>query len=192
MRSVLTALRKNVTSLAALAVLIAAFALILRGMGRIWTCTCGIGLWTSDTVGTKTSQLFADPYSSSHLLHGIIFFGFLHLFREKLSLRLRFFLAVLIEMGWEILENSPIIINRYRSVTAAYDYLGDSILNSVGDVLFCALGFWLAWKLPWKVSLVIIFLVELVMLFTVRDNLTLNVLMLITPIPAIKAWQMGA
>ena len=173
------------------AVILAVTLFILKAMGRIVVGAGGFALWTPDTVGTRTSQLFADPYTSSHLLHGILFFGFLWFVARRLPLGIRALLALLIEAGWEILENSPIIINRYRSATAAYDYTGDSIFNSTGDILFCMLGFWLAWKLPVRWSLALIVLVEVGMLLWVRDNLTLNILMLIYPLNAIKAWQMG-
>lgn len=181
------------------AALLGALALILHTMGRIPFCTCGLHLWTADPWSSASSQNFADPYSSSHMLHGMIFYGFLLFIGSFLSrrgvtwltLRIRFFLAIIIEMAWEILENSPLIIERYRSATASLGYTGDSILNSTGDVLFMMLGFWIALRLPWKWTLALGIAVELVMLWLYRDNLTLNVLMLVAPINAIKSWQMG-
>lgn len=160
-------------------------------MGRIPFCTCGVGLWTVSAWSSATSQNFGDPYSFSHILHGFIFFGALWFFRKWIALEWRFIIALLIEVGWEILENSPIIINRYREATASLDYFGDSIWNSFGDVVFCMLGFWLAWKLPWKVTVGLTIIIELIMLYTIRDNLTLNVLMLLYPVAAIKEWQVA-
>lgn len=169
-------------------VLIALQVLILRLMGRIWMCACGFGLWTSSAWSSETSQHLADPYSLSHLLHGIIFYWALSFFR-KLNLGTRLVIALLLEIGWEILENTPFIIDRYRAATASLDYTGDSILNSVGDVAFMLLGFWLALRLPWKWTLAIVILIELLMLVMFRDNLTLNVLMLLWPVTSIREWQ---
>ncbi len=165
-------------------------ALLLHFMGRIAWCACGIGLWTSSAWSSATSQLFADPYSASHVLHGIIFYLALWYLLRRLPLHWRLIIALLIEVGWEILENSPIIINRYRAATASLDYFGDSILNSVGDSIFMLFGFWLAYKLPWRVTLVLSIAIELIMLALYRDNLTLNVLMLLYPFQAVKQWQM--
>lgn len=169
--------------------LIVLHGIILSLMGRIAWCECGLGLWTSDAWGSDTSQHFADPYSTSHVLHGIIFYLILRYAVPKLSQGWRLIIAIIVEIGWEILENSPIIINRYREATAALGYTGDSILNSVGDVLCVLLGFYIAYKLPWKWTLVITIIIELIMLYLFRDNLTLNVVMLVYPIEAIKEWQ---
>jgi hypothetical protein len=178
-------------SSAVLGVVIALFIVTLRFMGRTFLSSAGFGLWTSAANASVTSQFLADPYSSSHLLHGFIFFGLLWFFRKQIGLEWRFLIAGLIEMGWELLENSPLIINRYREATSALGYTGDSILNSCGDLIFCLFGFWLASKFPWKVTLAIALVVEIVMLLLYRDNLTLNVLMLIWPIQAIKTWQLS-
>ncbi len=159
-------------------------------IGRIPFCACGVGLWTSSAWSTETSQLFADPYSASHLLHGVLFFGALWFLRKKISLHWCFVIALLLETGWEILENSPLIIDRYRAATASLDYYGDSIFNSVGDVLFALLGFWIAYRLPWEWTLALVVVIELFMLWMFRDNLTLNVLMLIYPVQGIREWQM--
>jgi hypothetical protein len=171
-------------------VVLAVFILIEHAMGRVPWCACGLGIWTSNAWGGDTSQHLADPYTSSHVLHGIIFYWALYFLAPKLLVRYRLIIALLLEVGWEILENSPIIIDRYRAATASLDYLGDSILNSTGDVLFALAGFWLAYRLPWKLILALSIAVELIMLLLYRDNLTLNVLMLIYPIDAIKEWQM--
>jgi hypothetical protein len=173
-----------------LATILAVFAAVLHLMGRVPWCTCGFGLWTSGVWGIDTSQNLADPYSTSHILHGIIFYLALWYFTPRIPVRYRLILAVLLEIAWEILENSPFIINRYRTITASLNYYGDSILNSTGDVLCAILGFWLSYKLPWKVTLAISIAIEIIMLILYRDNLTLNVLMLLYPVEAIKNWQM--
>ncbi len=173
-------------------IILAVFAFILHSMGRIPICECGFGLWTVEAWSTSTSQNFGDPYSFSHVLHGIIFYGLLWIFARRLPVRYRLIIAVLIEVAWEIFENTPFIINRYRAATASLDYFGDSILNSVGDVIFTMIGFWLAFRLPWKWTLAIVIAIELIMLYLIRDNLTLNILMLIAPIEAIRQWQMGS
>lgn len=131
----------------------------------------------------------ADAYSFSHIIHGMLFYGFLWLAGRRLPVNVRFLVALLFEAGWELLENSPFIINRYREATISLGYVGDSVLNSVSDVGMMAIGFLVA-RLA-RVGLVVVLIValELGCLAWVRDNLTLNVLMLIRPVPAIKAWQ---
>ncbi len=165
------------------------FIAALALMGRIAWCTCGFGLWTMHAWASDTSQLFLDPYSFSHILHGVFFYALLLLVFRKVPLHQRLLLAVFMEFGWEILENSPLIINRYRTATAALDYTGDSILNSVGDVCSVILGFWFTARFSWKWTVALVIVIELVMLYFIRDNLTLNVLMLLYPIDAIRDWQ---
>ena len=167
------------------------FAVILRWMGRLWICDCGIGLYTFDAAGAETSQHLLDPYSLSHILHGVIFFWFLDAWAHRISWPTRLLLAIGIEMGWEVFENTPMVIDRYRSETAARGYTGDSILNSFGDVLSCAFGFWLTHKKGLGFGVALFLFIEFIMLVLYRDNLTLNVLMLLFPIDAIRVWQMG-
>jgi len=149
------------------------------------------GWWEGNIWSSENSQRFADPYSFSHLTHGILFFVFLWWVARRAPVQYRFLLAVLVEAGWEILENSPIIIDRYRHATIASGYVGDSVLNSQSDILMMCLGFWFASRMPVRVSIVAILLMEIGCAVFVRDNLTLNVIMLIHPIAAIKAWQMA-
>ncbi len=170
---------------------LAIFSVILHFMGQPVWCVCGLKLWTLDAWGSESSQNFIDPYTMSHILHGILLLAVLSVIARRVSLRGKLFISFMIEIGWELLENSPLIINRYRQVTASLGYTGDSILNSVSDVIFMLFGFWLAARLPWKWTLTILVLTELLMLFVYRDNLTLNVLMLVYPLDAIKAWQMA-
>ncbi len=162
----------------------------LRWQGRIWHCAQGdFQLFSFDANSPHNSQHFLDAYAFSHVLHGVLFFGALWFTRGKLSLPWRFFLACAIEWAWECLENSPIIIDRYRAVTVSLGYEGDSIVNSFGDMLSCALGFFIArWLGLWK-SIAFFFVVEFALLFWIRDNLTLNVLMLTFPIDAVRTWQ---
>jgi hypothetical protein len=164
----------------------------LRWQGRIWYCAQGdIQLFSFNVNSPHNSQHLFDAYAFSHVLHGVIFFGALWFTRKKLSLPWRFFLACAIEWAWECLENSPIIINRYRAVTVSLGYEGDSIVNSFGDIVSCALGFSIArWLGLWK-SIALFVLVELALLLWIRDNLTLNVLMLTYPIEAVRKWQAG-
>ncbi len=183
--------RSKFLDIAAVTVIIAVTAIILHWMGRVWMDPTGFGLWTISAWSTETSQNFGDPYTFSHILHGIIFFAVLWLFRNKLSLRTRFYIALIIEVAWEILENSPIIIERYRANTASLDYFGDSILNATGDLLAQMFGFWMAYKLSWKWTLAFVVAVELILLYLIRDNLTLNIIMLLVPIDSLREWQMG-
>jgi hypothetical protein len=167
-------------------------AAIELAMGRTWFGPDGrFGLWSGDIWSASNSQRVADPYSFSHVCHGILFYALPHLTARRLPAPQRLVLALLLEAAWEILENSPIIINRYRAATVAAGYEGDSVLNSLSDLLMMSLGFLLAWKVkPWQ-SVVALLVMELGCLFWVRDNLTLNVIMLICPIEAIKAWQIA-
>lgn len=172
------------------AVLLALLASVLTLMGRVPWCACGIGLWSGDTASASNSQHLLDAYSFSHVLHGIIFYWVLSLVLKKYPLWMRLVFALSLEFFWEVLENTPMIIERYRD-TAAENYLGDSVLNSTGDMLSVIVGFWLTARLHWKVILAVVVLIELIMLLLIRDNLTLNVIMLFYPFTAIREWQMA-
>ena len=165
-------------------------ALILLSLGRPAICTCGtIELW--GRVGPEQSQMLADWYSPSHIVHGFLFYALLHLVVPRWPVERRFLGALMVEAAWEIFENTPLIIDRYREATIALGYTGDSILNSVSDVAMMALGFWAARRLPVWASVVVVVLLELVALVAIRDNLTLNVLMLVAPSDAVRQWQAG-
>ena len=167
-------------------------AAIEYAMGRLAFFKCGvISLWSGDIWSDQNSQQLADPYSFTHVIHGVLYYALLWLlFGRRLTISTRLPLAVLIEAGWEILENSPIIIDRYRTVTISLGYYGDSIFNSLGDIVFMAAGFLLAWRLPVRVTVIGTIVTELILLWWIRDNLTLNIIMLIHPVEAIKNWQM--
>jgi hypothetical protein len=172
------------------AVLAVTFA-IMWAMGRPPICTCGtIELWGE--VGPKQSQMLADWYSPSHIVHGFIFYALLAWLWPRAPIDRRFLAALLVETAWEIAENSPMIIDRYREATIALGYSGDSILNSMSDILMCAIGFLAARRLPLWASVLVVLVLELVPLIVIRDNLTLNVWMLLAPNDAIRAWQAGA
>lgn len=174
----------------AIAVLCVAFWLVLWLMGRHVVSDSGFGVW-SGAWTPHTSQWIADPYTFSHLLHGVFFYWLLVPWRARLTLENRFLIAAGVEACWEVLENSPIIIDRYRAATASLDYYGDSILNSTCDLAAAMAGFWVAWKLGWKWTLALIVAIELASLWLVRDNLALNILMLFHPLESIKQWQLA-
>ena len=181
------------TRAAAAAVLIvAAAAALLFLMGRPAICTCGeIDLWVSEVNSSRTSQMLADWYSPSHIVHGFLFYAAIWLVVRKWPVERSFLAALTIEAAWEIVENTPMIINRYREATAALGYTGDSVLNSVSDIAMMGLGFFFARRLPLWVSIAVVLVLELVPLLVIRDNLTLNVWMLLAPNEAIRAWQSG-
>jgi hypothetical protein len=159
-------------------------------MGRVAICTCGyVKLFEPAVNSSGNSQHIADWYTPSHLIHGFLFFGLTHLILRAKPVSLRLFVAVLIESGWEILENSPLIIDRYRATTISLAYVGDSILNSTMDTLFMVVGFVFAWRAPVWLTVAIAVAFELFTGWLIRDNLTLNVMMLIWPLKAIKMWQ---
>ena len=164
---------------------------ILRLEGRIWWCACGHwNLWDGDIWSAHNSQHWLDPYSFTHVLHGVLLCGVLAWLAPRWPAAWRLALAVVLEAGWEVLENSAFIIQRYREATIGQGYIGDSIANSLADVMCCAFGFLLARRLGLKASVVLFVVVEVALALAVRDNLSLNVLMLIHPIDAVKAWQM--
>ncbi len=181
-----------------LALLLAVTVFTLYQMGRVWWCVGGEGyagseafLWASDVWSMHNSQHLVDAYSFSHLLHGLVFAWVFYWIKplRKQAFTWRLSAAVLLEAGWEIFENTPLVINRYREATMALGYSGDSIGNSLGDIACCILGFLIATGVRWYWSLSLFIATELVMLFVIRDNLTLNVIMLIYPIEAIQQWQ---
>jgi len=174
----------------ALAIFLAAAAILLL-MGRNPLCTCGrIDLW--GPVGPTQSQIFADWYSFSHIVHGFLFYALLIWAAPSWPVGWRFAAAMAIEAAWEVLENTPMIIDRYREATAALGYEGDSILNSLTDIAMMAVGFLLARKISVWASVAVVLALELVPLFIIRDNLTLNVWMLLLPTEWLKDWQSGA
>ena len=166
--------------------------LILHLMGRPYWCACGqLGLWIGDTLSAHNSQHLFDPYSFTHILHGFAFCALFSWLQPATPWQWRWSLVLLFESLWEILENSPLIISRYRSATAAFGYLGDTIANSCGDLLCCSLGFFIARALGFHRALAVFIATELILLWWMRDNLTLNLVMLIYPIESLKAWQLG-
>jgi hypothetical protein len=167
-------------------------AIQLHNQGRLWWCTCGHFLvWNGDAWGSETSQHLFDPYTFTHIAHGLAFCGLLLLTVPRLRLAWRFWLAVLIESAWEVLENTNFVIQRYREATAALGYMGDSVINSLGDVVACGLGFWLAHKLGWRRSIITFVVIEIVLLISIRDSLILNIIMLLYPSEALRTWQAG-
>ena len=173
--------------------LMLAAAAILLAMGRSPICACGrVTLWVSSSTSPETSQMLADWYSASHIVHGLLFYAALWLVARRWPVERRFLVALAVEASWEIAENSPWIIDRYRSATTAIGYTGDSVLNSVSDIMMMGLGFLLARRLPLWAALLMVVVLELVPLAIIRDNLTLNVIMLLHPVDAIRTWQAGA
>jgi Protein of unknown function (DUF2585) len=192
----LTSLMPHRRALIASALIWLYTAFILFSMRRPPICDCGtVKFWHGVVQSAENSQHLADWYTFSHIIHGLIFYALAYLFWRKWSLfdgapaRWALPIAVAMEASWELLENSPLIIDRYRAVTVSFGYSGDSIVNSMADIGWMCAGFWLASRLPWKASLALALAFELFTLATIRDNLTLNVVMLVWPLEAIRDWQ---
>lgn len=174
------------------AAIVALAAFWLWHVGRVPICTCGyVKLWHGQTMSSENSQHLMDWYTPSHLMHGLLFYGLLHLVARRLSFAWRLALATIIESAWEILENSEAVIERYRSVTISLDYYGDSVINSVADIAAMIAGFFLARVIPVWASAAIILFFEALTTWLIRDGLALNILMLLWPLDAVKAWQAG-
>lgn len=170
----------------------AVMVVVLRLMGRSWWCRCGqLAPWSGQIWSEHNSQHLVDPYVFTHMLHGVVFFAVLRLVLGADRLFPKFAVALVIEAAWEIAENTPMVIDRYRESTVSLGYQGDSIVNSMGDLWACALGFWFATRVSWKVSLATFVAVELALLLAIRDSLVVNVIMLVWPIEAIKQWQLA-
>lgn len=177
---------------AATILVFAAAAAIELSMGRHSICTCGtIDLWVGARDSPKTSQMLADWYSLSHIVHGLLFYALLRLLFRRWPVGRRFLVALAIEAAWEVTENTPMVIDRYRETTAALGYSGDSIINSMSDIIMMCAGFFLARRLPVRASILLLIALEIVPLLVIRDNLTLNIWNLIAPNPAVAAWQAG-
>ena len=182
---------------ATFAIVVSAGAILLA-MGRVPICTCGtVKLWHGVVQSAENSQQLTDWYSLSHFIHGLIMYFVAWLLWRKWRLlggrpaRFALPIAVLVEAAWEISENTPMVIDRYRAVTVSFGYTGDSVLNSMGDIGCMILGFLVASRLPWWLSLGLAIAFELLTLYVIHDNLTLNVIMLFWPIEAIRQWQGG-
>src|SRR3954468_23527321 len=170
--------------------ILAAATVILLAIGRNPVCTCGtVDLWVGTRDSPKTSQMLADWYSLSHVVHGLLFYAGLWLIARRWPVERRFLLALLIEASWEVIENTPVIIDRYRATTAALGYTGDSVINSLSDIAMMALGFLAARTLPPWAGVALLVVLELVPLFVIRDNLALNIWTLLAPNAAVQAWQ---
>jgi hypothetical protein len=171
--------------------LVPLMALALWAEGRLFSCACGeFAIWVGDTCSSQNSQQLFDPYSLTHILHGVLLFWLAALVFKNLTPSWQLALAAILEALWEVLENTNFIIDRYRAQTAALGYTGDTVVNSIGD-LFCAIvGFLIARRLGWRWALVVFLLFEVVLFFWIRDSLLLQILMLIYPVNALKLWQM--
>ncbi len=175
----------------ATALVLLVLIVLLRAEGRRFLCACGqLAVWVGDWCSSNTSQQLLDPYSFTHVLHGFLFFWLIALLFRRMPRGWQFLLAMLLESAWEVFENTPFVINKYRTETAALGYTGDTIVNSLGDLACALLGFVIARQLGVRRSLIVFVLIEAILIFWIHDSLLLQILMLVRPIEAIKMWQM--
>ena len=174
----------------AIVVVLVGTTYLLRNQGRLWRCSCDyLLLWAGDTWSSDNSQHLLDPYSFTHVLHGFMLWGLLALIAPRLSPVWQLWVAVSIEALWEVVENSEFVIQRYREETAALGYHGDTIVNSLADIFLCGIGFVVARYLGFRRTFALFVVTEVALAIWIRDNLSLNILMLVYPIDAIKEWQ---
>jgi hypothetical protein len=184
-------LGRRLWPLLSIVALFAAAAALLRLEGRLWICSCGnVLIWVGQACSSNTSQHLFDPYSFTHVLHGFLFFWLIAWLVPRLHASRQLILAVALEAAWEVLENTNFVIERYRTATAAIGYNGDTIVNSIGDIVCCIVGFMIARRLGFRRSLIAFLALEVVLTIWIRDSLLLEILMLLVPIDAIKTWQM--
>jgi hypothetical protein len=184
--------RPGIIRIALIALLVAiAMAFVLRFEGRLLICSCNrILIWVGEICSSNNSQQLLDPYSFTHILHGFLLFWIITLLFRRMGPEWQISLALVCEAGWEVFENTPYVIDRYRTETAALGYQGDTVLNSLGDLMCAFIGILIARQLGFRRSVIVFLILEIILIYTIHDSLLLEILMLVRPIAAIKQWQL--
>lgn len=174
-----------------ISVVVTATLLWLAGHDAVWWSSSYPAIWSSEVWSRSNSQHPLDPYTLTHTMFGILCFWTFSLIAKGSPLSRRFLFAIIAACVWELCENSMLFIERFRHATAAADYMGDALVNSATDIAACGVGFMFAVKIKTRTSVLIFIAVELLTAIWVRDNLLLNVLMIVCPIEGVKNWQIG-
>lgn len=159
-------------------------------LGRNLACPCGIKLWHSVISNYGNSQHLFDWYSMVHVLHGLAYYWLVTLFdrKNKLSIIQKFVIAVFLSCAFEVIENTKWIIAAYRSHYSTFHYTGDSVVNSIGDVISVSIGFWVTTKAKLWMSITFFCVDVILIVYALNTVITSNTIIILDKIQHMKFW----